>query len=63
MFEIFQAGIIASRNVYKMPHSGTEDIRKLVNTSNVAFPGKWVYRIDGQIKDVEDQICNKKGKA
>lgn len=57
----FQAGIIANRNVHKMPHSGTEGIRKLVKKSNVEFPGKWVYRIDGRIRDVEKQICRKEG--
>ena len=50
MFFYWQAGFNGGDGVryFNIPGSGTHQVLDLPNQSNVADPGRWLYRIDGK---------------
>ncbi|XP_022783564.1 sushi domain-containing protein 2-like [Stylophora pistillata] len=56
-----QAGFNAGdgKRFYNIPGSGTHDVINLSNKSNVARPGRWIFRIDSA--KIEEGGCNTKG--
>ena len=48
---------ISGQNItYYLDGSCTQDVEKLVETSNMAIPGKWIFRLDGE--QIESSECN-----
>ena len=57
VFFYLQVGFHSGRNgsVYNIDVSGTDAVINVSRTSNVNFPGRWVFRIDGP--SIDDLGC------
>lgn len=58
-----QAGFNAGdgKRYFNIPGSRTADVVNVEGTTNVGFPGRWVFRIDDA--NVEVGSCNNSGKC
>ncbi|EDO40067.1 predicted protein, partial [Nematostella vectensis] len=54
-------GLLDDAVSYTLPFSRTADVLKLVSSSNVGSPGRWMFHVSGDLRDADNHKCLTEG--